>query len=180
MACTQTLAGITRDCLPNAGGIKTVWIANASDIDVIDLVADGIVSGFNMKAGTKFYVYDFSRGTSSLSSTYQVNAENGTRYVQSDLLMVFNRMDTTKRTEILALLGSELVIVVEDNNGKKWVLGVTEGGPVIAHPVVGADADADGLTGTAYGDRNGYSITFHWVSAELPWESWATPPTTTI
>ena len=177
MACTQTLTGITRDCLPSLGGVKTVWIANASDIQSIDETGGGEFSGFIMNTGKKFYEYQFARGTASLSSNYQVSAENGTRYVQTDLVLVFNRMDTTKRTAILSLLGGELVIVAEDNNGKMWVLGGIEGGPV-THPVVGADADADGLTGTAYGDRNGYSITFHWVSPEMPWETLATPPTT--
>ena len=175
MACTQTLTGITRDCLRNVGGIAKVWIANAGDIDHIDSAGDEF-SGFDMLAGKKFYEYQFTRGTASLSSNYQVNAENGTRYVQSDLVLVFNRMDTAKRKEILALLGAELVIVAQDNNGIMWTLGAIAPGP-ITHPVVGADADADGLTGTAYGDRNGYSVTFHWVSPGMPIETLATPPT---
>lgn len=176
MACTQTLAGITRDCARNVGGIRTVWIANAGDIDSIDGAGYGEFSGFNMKTGKKFYEYQFARGTSSLSSNYQVSAENGTKYVQSDLMLVFNRMSTAKRLEIVSLLGAELVIVAEDNNGIKWTLGAIAAGPVTA-PVIGAEADADGLTGTAYGDRNGYSVTFHWVSPEMPWETLATPPT---
>ena len=154
MACTQTLTGISRDCLRNIGGIRAVWIANAGDIASIDASGYGELSGFNMKTAKVFYEYQFSRGTASLSSNYQVNAENGTKYVQSDLVLVFNRMDTTKRKAILALLGAELVIVAEDNNGIMWTLGAIGAGPV-TNPVVGADADADGLTGTAYGDRNG-------------------------
>ena len=176
MACTQTLTGITRDCLRNIGGIRTVWIANAGDIASIDGTGYGEFSGFNMKTGKKFYEYQFARGTASMSSNYQVNAENGTKYVQTDLVLVFNRMDTTKRKELLALLGAELVIVAEDNNGIMWTLGAIAAG-LITNPVVGADSDADGLTGTAYADRNGYSITFHWVSPGMPWETLATPPT---
>lgn len=177
MACTQTLTGISRDCLPSKGGIGKVWIANAGDIASIDGTGYGEFSGFNMKTGKTFKVYEVSRNTSSLSSNYQVSAENGTRYVQSDLVLVFNRMDTAKRLEILELLGAELVIVVQDNNGIMWTLGAIASGAVTL-PVVGADSDADGLTGTAFGDRNGYSITFHWVSPGMPWETLATPPTT--
>lgn len=177
MACTQTLTGITRDCLRNIGGIRTVWIANHADIASIDYIETGTFSGFNMKTAKKFYEYQFARGTASLSSNYQVNAENGTKYVQSDLVLVFNRMDTTKRNAIRALLGAELVIVAEDNNGQMWVLGANHQGPAFGPAVVGADSDSDGLTGTAYADRNGYSITFHWVSPEMPWATLATPPT---
>lgn len=183
MACTQLLTGITRDCLPSKGGIRKVWVANVADIDSISFLGT-VIDGITMKTGKTFKVYDFARNTASLSSNYQVSAENGTRYVQSDLVLVFNRMDTNKRKEILALLGAELVIFVEDNNGEKWSLGVerkSAGGfsyiGDFSRPVVGADSDADGLTGTAYGDRNGYSITFHWASPDMPYNCLATPPT---
>ncbi len=177
MACTQTLAGISRDCLRNVGGIRTVWIANYADIDSMDYIEDGLFSSPNMVVGKVFFEYQFARGAASLSSTYQVNAENGTKYVQNDLVLTFNRMDTTKRKAILALLGAELVIVAEDNNGNRWVLGANHQGPNFGPAVVGADSDADGLTGTAYADRNGYSVTFHWVSPEMPWGMYGTPPT---
>jgi hypothetical protein len=75
--------------------------------------------------------------------------------------MVFNRMDSTKRLEIMALAQGELVVVVEDNNGTKWYLGYEE--PVFLNA-------GDGLTGAARADRNGYSITLQDVSTELPVE----------
>ena len=155
MPCSQILAGIARDCSSNLGGIKAVYIANADDVDSITELS-GVVTAITMKSSKKFYPYVFSPGTSSLTSNWQVNAENGTKYVESDLLMVFNRMDSTKRLEIMALAQTEMAIVVEDNNGTMWFL---------AEATINA---GDGQTGTARADRNGYSITLRETSGELP------------
>ena len=166
MACTQTLAGITRDCLGNNGGIKTVWLANYDDVSSLTEAA-GAITAVTMAASKKFYKYEFPRNTSSMSSNYAVNAENGTSYVETDLLMVFTRMDTAKRLEIVAMAQGNLVAIVEDNNGNKWYLG---------HDFPVTINAGDGLTGTARGDRNGYSVTLRDESAELPFPFTGTVP----
>lgn len=164
MPCSQTLAGIARDCATNMGGIKTVYIANTADVDSVT-VTSGVVTAITMISSKKFYKYAFAPNTSSLSSNWQVNADNGTKFVESDLLMVFNRMDSTKRLEIMALAQTEVAVFVEDNNGNMWYLAA-------------ATLNAgDALTGTNRADRNGYSITLRDTSAELPLPSTATPPT---
>lgn len=166
MACTQTLTGITRDCLGNNGGIRKVWLANYDNVASLT-VASGAITAITMSNSEKFKLYEFARNTSSLTSNYAVNAENGTSYVESDLLMVFNRMDTSKRLEIVALAQGNLVAIVEDNNGNKWYLG--KDFPVTINA-------GDGQTGTARADRNGYSITLRDESAELPFPFTGTVP----
>lgn len=166
MACTQTLTGITRDCLGNNGGIRKVWLANYDNVASLT-VAAGAITAISMSNSEKFKLYEFARNTSSLTSNYAVNAENGTSYVESDLLMVFNRMDTSKRLEIVALAQGNLVAIVEDNNGNKWYLG--KDFPVTINA-------GDGQTGTARADRNGYSITLRDESAELPFPFTGTIP----
>jgi len=166
MSCTQTLTGITRDCLPNVGGIAKVWLANFSKVASIT-ESSGAITAITMSGSEKFKEYQFARNTASLSSNYAVNAENGTSYVESDLVMVFNRMDTAKRLEIVAMAQGELVAIVEDNNGTKWFLG--HDNPITL-------SAGDGLTGTARADRNGYSATLHDESAELPFPFTGTVP----
>lgn len=166
MACTQTLAGITRDCLPNMGGIAKVWLANFANIGTLT-ESSGAITAVSMLNSEKFKLYEFARNTSNLSSNYTVNAENGTTFVESDLLMVFNRMDTAKRLEIVALAQGELAAIVEDNNGTKWFLG---------HDNPLTLSAGDGLTGTARGDRNGYSVTLHDQSDEMPMPFTGTVP----
>lgn len=168
MACSQTLAGIVRDCSTNMGGIKAVYIANAADVTSVT-VTSGVVTAITMASSKKFYKYEFAIGTSSLTSNWQVSAENGTKYVETDLAMVFNKADSTKRLEIVALAQAEMNVIVEDNNGTMWYLGIDE--PVVLN---GGDLQ----TGTARGDRNGLTVSLRETSKELPPTCTATPPTT--
>ena len=160
MSCSQTLAGLARDCSPNIGGIKRVLLANTSDVSALT-VTTGVVSAITMDTGKKFKAYNFNPQTSSLSSNYTVDQANNIKFVESDLVLVFAKMNTTARLEIAALAQADLYAIVEDNNGTFWLLGYDE--------PVGISA-GDGLTGTQRTDRNGYSITLHDVSKELPME----------
>ena len=158
MSCVQTLSGITRDCLANIGGIRAVWLANYANVDALT-EASGAITAISMLNSEKFKEYQFARNTASLTSTNTVNAENGTSYVESDLVMVFNRMDTSKRLEVVAMAQGELVAIVEDNNSNLWYLG---------HDFPLVLSSGEGVTGTARGDRNGYSVTLHDTSDEMP------------
>ena len=160
MACSQTLAGIARDCATNMGGIVEVLLANKGDVTAVT-VTSSKVTAITMAASAHFYKYQFAPETSSMSSNWQVNAQNGTKYVQTDLQMIFNRMETTKRVEILAMAQGDLVAIVKDANGLYWYLGLDE--PLQL-------STGDGLSGTARADRNGYSVTLQDNSLELPTE----------
>ena len=164
MACSQTLAGIARDCSSNMGGIKEVYIANFADVDSVT-VTSGVITAITM-----FYKYAFAPNSSNLASNWQVNAENGTKYVESNLTMVFNKMDATKRLEIMALAQSELAVIVVDQNGTMFYLGYEEGVRLIS--------GSDGQTGTARADRNGYTVVLQDVAGELPMTFTGTVPTT--
>lgn len=160
MACSQTLNGIARDCISSMGGIKRVLLANKDDVSAVTLT-DGLISAITMAGGAKFKEYQFRRYTGSLTSTYQVSEDTGSHYVQSDLIMVFNRLETAKRIEITALAQADTVGIVEDMNGKFWFLGYDESLFL---------ADGDAQTGTARNDRNGYQLTLRDNSLELPYE----------
>lgn len=160
MSCSQTLSGIARDCKGNMGGVAEVYIANRDDVSAVTLT-EGKVSAITMASGKTFQVYQFNRGTASMTSTYNISAENGTKYVGTDLVLVFSRMETAKRIEMTALAVNDLYVIVKDANGLFWLLGYD-------HPVNAGTGDAN--TGTAIADRNGYSITLHDDSAELPYE----------
>lgn len=160
MACSQTLTGITRDCAPSMGGIVEVYLANFADVTA-KTVTSNKITAITMASSAKFQKFEFRRNTGSMSSNYQINMENGSSFVQTDLVMVFTRMDTPKRVAIAALAQSDLCAIVKDANGAYWFLGFDE--------ALAASA-GDGLTGTARADRNGYSITLQDASLELPYE----------
>ena len=145
MSCTQTLSGLAKDCNANMGGIVEVLIANFGDVAGVTVTDDVI----------------FAKNTWSLTSTYNIDAASGVKYVTSDLLLQFNRMETTKRVEITALSLGDLAVIVKDANGKYWYLGKDE--PVNA-------SAGDGQTGTARGDANRYTITLQDESLQMPYE----------
>ena len=160
MSCVQTLSGLARDCNSNMGGIVEALIAPFDDVTAVT-ITDGVISAITMASSKKFKKYNFAKNTGNLTSTYNIDPASGVRYVTSDLLLQFNRMETTKRVEITALAMSDLIVIVKDANGKYWYLGKDE--PVNA-------AAGDGQTGTARGDANRYTITLQDTSQEMPYE----------
>lgn len=160
MACNQTLVALLKDCSPSMGGILEAYFANKEDVVGVTLTED-MVSAIEMANGKKFVKFQFAKNTGSMSSTYTIDPTTGVRYVTTDLVLVFNRMETSKRVAITALAQNDLVAIVKDANNKYWFLGYNEA--VTA-------TTGDGMTGTARGDRNGYSVTLQDNSHEMPYE----------
>lgn len=160
MPCLQTLSGLAKDCAANMGGIVEALIANFADVTSVD-VTDNQISTISMASSAKFKRYSFAKNTGNLTSNYNLDPASGVRYVSSELLLQFNRMETTKRVEITALALGDLVVIVKDANGKYWYLG--KDAPVNA-------SAGDGQTGTARGDANRYTITLQDESLEMPYE----------
>lgn len=142
------------------GGIREAYIANFSDVTGVT-VTEGQVTAITMAESAKFKKYYFKRDTSSFTSTLNVDPANGVNYVSTDIVLLFTRMDTTKRTEVAALSTNELVLIVRDANGKYWYFGHDE--PVVA-------SAGDGQTGTAKSDGNRYSITLQDNAVTWPYE----------
>ena len=160
MPCLQTLSGLARDCQASMGGILEVLIANFDDVTSVTLT-DNQITTISMASSAKFHRYTFPKNTGNLTSTYSLDPASGVRYVTSELLMQFNRMETQKRVEITALALGDLAVIVKDANGKYWYLG--KDAPVNA-------SAGDGQTGTARGDANRYTITLQDESLEMPYE----------
>lgn len=160
MACSQTLSGLINDCAANMGGVRKVYLANKTDVSGVT-VSEDKVTGISMASEAKFHGYALRPNTASMNSTAQVSQENGTTYWQTLLQMVFSRMETTKRVEVVAMAQAELCAIVEDANGLFWFLGMDA--PLVLNA-------GDGNTGTARGDRNGYSVTLEDDSLQPPYE----------
>ena len=160
--CNQTLAGLAHDCEPSMGGILELLLANKEDVTAVT-VSDTThqISAITMATSAKFKTYYFNPETGNFTSTYQINKQNGVRFVQSLITLLFGRMNTAKRIEMTALAQNDLVAIVKDANGAYWYFGYDE--PVTAQ-------SATGQTGTARTDRNGYDLTLVDNSLGLPYE----------
>lgn len=142
------------------GGIVEAYITNFAN--VTSIAAEGEkVSAITMVNDEKFKRYAFKAGTGQFTSTLNTDPVNGTSYVSTDILLQFNRMETSKRVEMAALAVNELAMIVKDANGKYWYFGKDE--PVCA-------SAGDGQTGTARGDANRYTITLQDNSKTFPYE----------
>lgn len=155
-----TLAGVQRDCSPSNGGIRVAYMARYSDV-VSVTETEGKISAIELAESAKWYKYEFRKNTGSLTSTYTAGSSEGDYYIQTDLALVFNRMDTAKRIEMQALTQGETVAVVEDANGKVWYVGKD----TYLSPSAGT-----GATGTAAADANAYNLTLTTPSQEYPYE----------
>ncbi len=156
MACALT-QGYTLDCRESLGGIKAVWlIAHANVSSVTE--ASGIVSTITKAANKVFYKYELVKNTGTLTETITASVENGTVFYAQELTVVLNKLQANTRNEILLLAKNTLMAVVQDANDKYWLLGRYSGLDVTG----GTSA-----TGTAQGDRNGYSLTFTGGEKEL-------------
>lgn len=161
MSCSQTLNGLPADCLSSLGGIKQVLLANFSDVTEVTVGEDNMIETITMALEAKFKQYNFRKGTGSMTSTATIDNANGVKFVTTDLVLQFSRMETAKRIEIEAMLQGELVAIVQDANGKYWYLG--KDAPLI--PSAGT-----GQTGTASSDGNFYNITLQDESLAMPYE----------
>lgn len=160
MACNQTLNGLVNDCLPSMGGIVEAYIAPWDSVSGVTVKNDQITA-ITMAAEAKFKKYYFKPSSSSYTSTLNVDNSTGLNYVSTDIVLLFSRMDTTKRVEVAALSVTGLAIIVKDGNGLYWYFGQSE--PVMA-------SAGDGQTGTARGDANRYSITLQDNNPTWPME----------
>lgn len=160
MACASTtLNGIGRDCQGTSkGGVRNVYIAPVDGTENVTITTEKVTDLSNK---AKFKKYYFKKGAASMTSTLNVDVQNGVNYVSTELNLTFTKMNTTKRIEISALSLADVMIVVEDSNGHFWLLGNNEPVTVTA---------ATSQTGQAKTDGNFYQITFTDESDTFPYE----------
>jgi len=156
MACALT-QGYTLDCKDSLGGIKAVWFISSANVSSIT-EASGVVSAITKASGKVFYKYELVKNTGSLTETITASVENGTVYYAQELSIILNKLQANTRNEILLLAKNNLLAVVQDSNDKYWLLGRVQGLDITG----GTSA-----TGTAQGDRSGYTLTFTGGEKEL-------------
>jgi hypothetical protein len=156
MPCALT-QNYSLDCKDSLGGITEVYFIAAADVSSTT-EASGVITALVKASGKKFFKYELVKGTSQLVENVNANVENGTIFYAPELTIVLNKLQTNTRNEILLLAQNTLVAVAKDNNGAFWYLGKQRG-----LDLTGGSAG----TGTAIGDRSGYTLTFTGAEAAL-------------
>ena len=156
MACALT-QGYSLDCRDSLGGILEVYFIEKGNISAIT-EASGSVSAITKVVGKGFKKYELVPGTAQLTETINANVQNGTVFYAQELTIVLNKLQTPTRNEILLLAQNTLLAVVKDNNSQTFLLGRVHGCNITG---------GNGATGTAQGDRSGYTLTFSASEKEL-------------
>lgn len=150
MACSLT-QGYALDCKDSTGGITEVYFIEKANVITLS-TSSGVVTGITKASGGKRgYRYELPKETGSFTHNPQISQENGTLFFEQNLTIVINKLSTPVNTEIKLLAQNVLIAIVKDNNNKYWMLGKDRGIDMTA---------STGGSGTAFGDRSGYSLVF--------------------
>lgn len=161
MACALT-QGYNLDCREGIGGIKEVYIIELANVSEITETS-GVVTAITKESGKRFWKYSLVRETSNTTETLNGNEQNGTFYVTQQVQIILNKRQASVRNEIMLLAKNNLIIIAVDNavpgqTAKAWMFGKTQG-------LILAQGTSD--SGTAWADRNGYTLPFTGNEPEL-------------
>jgi len=155
MSTCDITSGFTLGCRDNTGGIANLYILSGSITSVAD-ASEGLISGIT--GSGEFFKFELFRQTSDFSEAITSTPENGTVFYEQTLNAVFFKLQSSTRNQVKVLAQNpNLKIIVETNNGtvdgvgRYWLLGEDRGMQLLS---------GTGATGTAFGDLNGYSLTF--------------------
>jgi hypothetical protein len=149
-------SNICRNCRDSVGGITAAYVI-AGPVTGVTYTSGDTIDKIGAISGS-VYSYQFEKGTSVYTETINASIENGTVFYQQDLTMVFFKVQAAIRSQIkLLAANTNLKVIVEFNDGSLFYLGQTFGMTLSA---------GEASSGTAYGDRNGYSLTLTGLEAE--------------
>ena len=163
MACTNLTKGRGLDCNRISGGVKKIFFS-VFDEDVsytYDATHKLEIDAIDWN-GSTIYEYVMPLGVASITDTITGSRENGTIFYTPTVNIVLNKLTKEDQNEI-KLLGQTKVRIFAQLNQQ-----LANG-----HDVFIALGMANGLTlntgtidsGAAFGDRNGYTLTFDGMEA---------------
>ena len=114
---------------------------DATDTDVIDSFG-----------GTPTWFKFDVRGTSSFEQAVTSSRDNGTTFYEQTLTLNFKKLSKQTHNEVKLLAYARPHVIVEDNNGNKFMMGLEYGAEVTGGTIA---------TGAAMGDMSGYTLTFN-------------------
>jgi len=160
--CVALTKGRQLDCSRISGGVRYLYFGVYDDyltpIETAGIIqATGTVSDIQMKSGAVIYRYAMPLGAASVSETITGSTENGTIFYTPTVNVVMNKLTAEDQNEIKLFGQTKVVIFAQLNetlaNDHNTIicLGASNGMALNAGSMD---------TGAAWGDRNGYTLTF--------------------
>jgi len=155
MSTCDITSGFTLGCRDNAGGLKNLYILSGS-VDAVTGAADGLIT--DLSGSGSFFKFELFRQTSDFTEAISSTPENGTVFYEQTVNATFFKLQSATRNQVRVLAKNpDLKIIVETNNGsvdgvgKFFYVGQENGAQLLS---------GQAQTGTAFGDLNGYTLTF--------------------
>jgi hypothetical protein len=165
MACTALTKGRGLDCNRISGGIKFIYFAVYDQVFSVTR-ASGEISDIEMTVGAdvgELYRYTMPLGVSSLTDTITGSRENGTIFYTPSVSIILNKLTKEDQNQIKLLGQTRVMIFAQLNqqlaNGHDVIVGL---GTTNGMELNAGTADS----GAAWGDRNGYTLTFDGLEPE--------------
>ena len=156
MACTALTKGRGLDCNRISGGIKYIYFAVYDQVTSIP-TANGEITDLEM-GSNMLYRYTMPLGVSSLTDTITGSRENGTIFYTPTVNIMLNRLTKEDQNEEKLLSATKTIIFAQLN---QTVTATGHDVIVCLGSVNGMELNAGTMdSGAAWGDRNGYSLTF--------------------
>ena len=162
MACTALTKGRGLDCNRISGGIKFIYFAVYDQVTSIP-TANGEITDLEMGSNS-LYRYTMPLGVASLTDTITGSRENGTIFYTPTVNIILNRLTKEDQNEIKLLGATKVRIFVQLNQTH-----TATGNDVIVclGMINGMELNAGTMdSGAAFGDRNGYTLTFDGLEPE--------------
>jgi len=143
-------SGFSIDCRDGIGGIVEFYVANKpTDFAQVQNSTGDItaISGTNLK----LYKYEAEKNTSFMTETVTNSRENGTSFVALTAAYILNGQSQARRNEIMLLAHGGAIIIGKDRNGNYRLFGPENTLTI---------GTAEVTSGTAQGDRTGYTVNF--------------------
>ena len=152
MSTCDIVSGFTLGCRDNTGGLKNIYILSGSIGSTSG--TEGLISVIS-GSGT-FYKFELTRQTGDFTETINASLENGTIFYEQTVNAPFHKLQSSTRNQIRTLAKNpDISMIVETNNSEGgtvfFLLGESRG-----LSLSGGQAQ----TGTAFGDLQGYTLTF--------------------
>tara|TARA_S200002703_G_scaffold157612_2_gene165922 strand:+ start:1716 stop:2291 length:576 start_codon:yes stop_codon:yes gene_type:complete len=143
--------GRTEQCKDSISGIDSIFFINFEDLDIENVTYATGGDDITLITGvTDLYKYEL-KGANSFEQNIMSSRENGTTYFEQVLTIQMKRQDVATHKNVKFLAYGRPKIVVHTRSNQWFLMGLNEGADVNAGKV---------STGSAYGDFNGYELTF--------------------
>ena len=138
------------DCRDSVGGIEEIYVTEFENKLALT-ESSGIITAFTLSTGKKFWTYKLEKENAEANETASVSIENGTIFFDQSIAVMLKKWSAAKRNNVNLLSQNRLLLIAKYRTGVYVLYGKTAGVDLTV---------IEGKSGKAYGDLNGFTLTF--------------------